>query len=98
MKRLRGTKLDLFGLPKVRRIERALPGEYRALVERSLERLTPVTHATVAEIAELPDVVRGYEDIKLGNIERFREQAAALESRLAQGAQSGGFSLPMFQP
>jgi indolepyruvate ferredoxin oxidoreductase len=98
MKGLRGTKLDLFGLPKVRRIERALPGEYRALVERSLERLTPVTHATVAEIAELPDVVRGYEDIKLGNVERFREQAAALETRLAQGAQSGGFSLPMFQP
>ena len=94
-RRLRGTKLDLFGLPRVRRVERALPAEYRALVDRSLERLTPVTHATVAEIAELPDVVRGYEDIKLENVETFRAQAAALEERLARGARSGGFELPM---
>ncbi|MDX6685600.1 MAG: indolepyruvate ferredoxin oxidoreductase, partial [Baekduia sp.] len=95
MRRLRGTRLDLFGLPKVRRVERALPAEYRALVERSLERLTPVTHATIAQIADLPDVVRGYEDIKLANVERFREQAATLEAELATGAQSGGFTLPM---
>ncbi|MDX6728465.1 MAG: indolepyruvate ferredoxin oxidoreductase [Baekduia sp.] len=95
MRRLRGSRLDLFGVPKVRRVERALPAEYRALVERSLERLTPVTHATIAQIAGLPDVVRGYEDIKLANVERFREQAAALEAELATGAQSGGFTLPM---
>jgi indolepyruvate ferredoxin oxidoreductase len=94
-RRLRGTKLDPFGLPRVRRVERALPGEYRTLVARSLERLTPVTHGTVAEIAELPDVVRGYEDIKLANVERFRELATELEQRLARGAQSGGFELPM---
>jgi indolepyruvate ferredoxin oxidoreductase len=97
MKGLRGTKLDVFGLPRVRRVERALPDEYRALVGRSLERLTPVTHATVAQIAELPDVIRGYEEIKLGNVERFREQAAELEKQLSDGAQSGGFTLPMAQ-
>jgi indolepyruvate ferredoxin oxidoreductase len=96
-RRVRGTKLDLFGLPRVRRVERALPGEYRALVARSLERLTPVTHGVVAEIAELPDVVRGYEDIKLANVERFRGLAGELEERLARGAQSGGFELPMAQ-
>ncbi|WCB92535.1 hypothetical protein DSM104299_01231 [Baekduia alba] len=97
MRRLRGTRLDLFGLPRVRRVERALPAEYRALVDRALERLTPVTHAAVAEIADLPDVVRGYEDIKLANVERFRTRAAELEERLAHGAQSGGFTLPMAQ-
>ncbi|HEX6618109.1 MAG TPA: indolepyruvate ferredoxin oxidoreductase family protein, partial [Solirubrobacteraceae bacterium] len=95
MKRMRGSRLDVFGLPKVRRVERALPGEYRALVERSLERLTPVTHAKVAEIAELPDLVRGYEDIKLRNVERFRARAGELEAELASGAQSGGFTLPV---
>src|SRR4051794_29051188 len=97
MRRLRGTKVDLFGLPEVRRVERALPAEYRALVQRSLERLTPVTHAKVAEIAGLPDVVRGYEDIKLANVERFRARAAELEAELASGAQSGGFTLPVVQ-
>ncbi|HEY4097652.1 MAG TPA: indolepyruvate ferredoxin oxidoreductase family protein [Baekduia sp.] len=97
MRRLRGTPLDLFGLPRVRRTERALPGEYRALVDRALERLTPMTHATVAQIADLPDMIRGYEDIKLANVERFREHAAALEAELAGGARSGGFTLPMVQ-
>jgi indolepyruvate ferredoxin oxidoreductase len=93
MRRLRGTKLDLFGLPRVRRVERALPGEYRALVARSLDRLTPVTHATVAEIADLPDGVRGYEDIKLRNVERFRAEAERLEAELQSPSTSR--SLPL---
>ena len=95
MKGLRGTRLDPFGHAEVRRVERALPGEYRALVARSLERLTPVTHGVVAEIAELPDVVRGYEDIKLANVVKFRAAALELEEQLARGAQTGGFELPM---
>jgi indolepyruvate ferredoxin oxidoreductase len=37
----------------------------------------------VAQIADLPDVVRGYEDIKLANVTRFREEAARLEAQLA---------------
>jgi indolepyruvate ferredoxin oxidoreductase len=95
MRRLRGTRLDVFGLPRVRRVERALPGEYRELMSRSLARLTPVMHGVVAEIAELPDVVRGYEDIKLANVERFRARGVELEEQLARGVQTGGFELPM---
>jgi indolepyruvate ferredoxin oxidoreductase len=56
-----------------------------------------VTHATVAEIADLPDLVRGYEDIKLANVDKFRARAAELEDELARGAQSGGFALPVIQ-
>ncbi|HEU4974453.1 MAG TPA: indolepyruvate ferredoxin oxidoreductase family protein [Baekduia sp.] len=97
MRRIRGTKLDVFGRPGVRRVERALPGEYRALVARALERLTPATHATVAQIAALPDVVRGYEEIKLRNVERFRAEAQRLEGELAGGVRDGGFSLPVIQ-
>ena len=29
-------------------------------------------------IARLPDLVRGYEDVKLRNVQRFREEARAL--------------------
>ena len=83
MRRLRGTRLDPFGMAEVRRVERELVGEYRALVDRALERLTPATHATVAEVAALPDVVRGFEDIKLRNVVRFRDEAARLEVALA---------------
>ena len=34
------------------------------------------------ELAELPDVIRGYEDIKLAGVERFRERAEVLVERL----------------
>ena len=74
----RGTPLDDFGYAKVRRVERALIGEYRALVERSVAELTPETQPTVVKIAALPDIVRGYEDIKLRNVERFHSEARRL--------------------
>jgi indolepyruvate ferredoxin oxidoreductase len=77
-RRLRGTLLDPFGYAHVRRVERRLPGEYLALVERALETLSPATIGTAIEIAELPDLVRGYEDIKLAGVERFRRRAAEL--------------------
>ena len=81
-KRLRGTPLDLFGLPEVRRVERALVGEYRALVREALGALHHANHAKVLAIAELADMVRGYEDIKLRSVERFRARAAELTAEL----------------
>ncbi|HET7342097.1 MAG TPA: indolepyruvate ferredoxin oxidoreductase family protein [Methylomirabilota bacterium] len=75
LKGLRGTALDPFGRAAVRRVERALPGEYRQLVERAMTGLTPATYERAVTAARLPDLVRGYEDIKLRNVERFREEA-----------------------
>jgi indolepyruvate ferredoxin oxidoreductase len=75
MRRLRGTGLDPFGYARVRRTERALVGEYRELVERALRDLSPNTHDRAVRIARLPDLVRGYEDVKLRNVQRFREAA-----------------------
>src|SRR5918997_4996755 len=54
MRRLRGTKLDPFGHAEVRRVERELVGEYENLIGEALTRLTPETHATALELAELP--------------------------------------------
>ncbi|WP_026912535.1 indolepyruvate ferredoxin oxidoreductase family protein [Patulibacter minatonensis] len=82
MRRLRGTPLDPFGHTRVRRVERALPGEYRALVDRALRALRPETVAQAVAIAELPDVVRGYEDVKLRGVADFRERAAAAVAAL----------------
>jgi len=70
-RRLRGTVFDPFGRASVRRVEREMPGEYLALIESA-----PADVAV--EVAELADVVRGYEEIKLANVERFREQADKL--------------------
>ena len=82
MKGLRGTRLDLFGYAEVRRVERALIGEYRQLLETALVRLTPVTHETARALAELPDEIRGYEHIKLENVARFRDRAKQLMAQL----------------
>jgi len=85
MRRLRGTALDPFGKAEVRRVERELVGEYEGLVDEALQRLTPDTHASAVELLELPDVVRGYEEIKLRNVALFRKRAAAIRRRLAAG-------------
>jgi indolepyruvate ferredoxin oxidoreductase len=85
MRRLRGTRLDPFGFAKVRRVERALIDEYEALVGEALMHLTPDTHATALELLELPDVIRGYEEIKLRNVVLFRKRAEPLLKRLHHG-------------
>ncbi len=82
-RRLRGTPLDPFGYSHLRRVERRLPDEYRGHIEAALEALTADTHATCLALAELPDLVRGYEEIKLRGVERFAERAAELRAELA---------------
>jgi indolepyruvate ferredoxin oxidoreductase len=89
LKWLRGTPADPFGRAEVRRVERALPGEYEAMVRAALEQLTPATHAAVAELAGLADLVRGYEDIKLAGVARFRERATEVRARIAAGGDGG---------
>jgi indolepyruvate ferredoxin oxidoreductase len=82
MKGLRGKPFDPFHFAEVRRVERKLIGEYEGLVDHALVHLDPATHATVAEIVGLPDMIRGYEDIKLANVERFRAEAERLTREL----------------
>jgi indolepyruvate ferredoxin oxidoreductase len=83
MRRLRGTPFDPFGRTRVRKTERSLIEEYCDLIDSALTNLDPSTHATVVTMACLPDLVRGYEDIKLRSVEVFRHQAADLRSQLA---------------
>jgi indolepyruvate ferredoxin oxidoreductase len=82
LRRLRGTKLDPFGHARVRRLERELIGEYEEMIGEALGQLTPDSHATALELLELPDVIRGYEEIKLRNVALFRKRAEPLRRRL----------------
>ncbi|WP_328302745.1 indolepyruvate ferredoxin oxidoreductase family protein [Actinomycetospora sp. NBC_00405] len=75
MRRLRGTRLDPFGVAEVRRVERELVAEYRALIPTLLT-LDDTDRAV--ETAGLPDMVRGYEQIKLDNVARYRARMAEL--------------------
>ncbi|MGI5272353.1 indolepyruvate ferredoxin oxidoreductase family protein [Nonomuraea sp. CA-218870] len=80
-RRLRGTAFDPFGHMKVRRVERALVREYTDLVEHLAGRLTAANVDLAVQLADLPDLVRGYEDVKLRTIEKYHAELSALRAR-----------------
>ena len=82
LRRLRGTPFDPFARTAVRRTERALITEYRDTIGRLVAGLTPQNHELAVEIAGLPDLIRGYEEIKLANVAVYRDKTAELLARL----------------
>jgi len=83
LRRLRGTPLDPFGYTEVRRTERALITEYREVIDQLLAGLTEGNHGLAVEIAALPDMIRGYEHIKLGTVRDYHEKLAELRAEFA---------------
>ncbi|MGW7573747.1 indolepyruvate ferredoxin oxidoreductase family protein [Streptomyces sp. NPDC054765] len=81
MRTLRGTPLDPFGYAHVRRVERSLVEDYRRTVLRALS-ASGSDPQLVQELAELPDRVRGYEQLKLRNVADYRSRQAVLLSSL----------------
>ncbi|KKD06623.1 indolepyruvate ferredoxin oxidoreductase family protein [Streptomyces sp. WM6386] len=90
MRKVRGTRMDVFGYARVRRVERALVDEYRDAVLRALHTEVSQGSETVLELASLPDMVRGYEHIKLANVAAYRARQAELLARLARSAVAQG--------
>ena len=78
-KRLRGTAMDPFGRTKLRRVERALIGEYRTTLERLAADLSTENLGRATDVARAAMEVRGYEELKL-------ERAEVLRSVLRQAA------------
>ena len=87
-RRLRGTPLDPFGYAHVRRVERDLPRQYMSLVDRALESLSVETLPVAVEIGKLPDLIRGYEQIKLVGVEHFHQRAAELLDQLERAGEA----------
>jgi indolepyruvate ferredoxin oxidoreductase len=75
---LRGTKLDIFGYGAHRRMERALIGEYTALVEQVLAGLESGNVAQAEAILRAYDKVRGYDVVKEQSVARVREDLPGL--------------------
>ncbi len=74
MKGLRGGPLDLFGRTEERRTERALIGEYRALLDELTAGLSVANHGTAVTLANLPDDIRGFGHIKENNLKAVRSR------------------------
>jgi indolepyruvate ferredoxin oxidoreductase len=80
---LRGTPLDVFGYAKIRRTERSLPGEYLELVNAITASISTTSYERLVELAELPDAIRGYEELKEQRVAMFRAQRTAALTELA---------------
>jgi len=78
MKWLRGTALDVFGKTHERRTERRLITDYEALIDELLPRLAAHNHAIAAELASIPEHIRGYGHVK----DRHLKVAKAKEAEL----------------
>jgi indolepyruvate ferredoxin oxidoreductase len=82
---LRGSRLDPFGRSSERREERRLVADYFALVQRLAANLRAETLPTATELANLPDMVRGFGHVKAASIARYEARRAELLSRLEPG-------------
>ncbi|WP_309638464.1 indolepyruvate ferredoxin oxidoreductase family protein [Methylibium sp.] len=74
MKGLRGTPFDPFGRSTERKTERALVDEYRASIEELLASLTAASLSQAAEIARIPEEIRGYGHVKARHLEAARKK------------------------
>ena len=82
LKSLRGTALDIFGYTAERRMERALPGEYSAMIFRHLDGKPDLPR--LVALAKMPEIVRGYGHIKEANVARYRAECARIESEIGR--------------
>ena len=86
MRRLRGTRLDLFGRTAERRMERRLIEEYRETVGEVLDRLAPANHEAAVALASVPEGIKGFGHVKERNVEAARRRAARLEAEFRAAA------------
>jgi indolepyruvate ferredoxin oxidoreductase len=82
LKGLRGTALDIFGYTAERKMERALPGEYSAMIFRHLDGRLDLPR--LLALAKMPEVVRGFGHIKEANVARYRAECARIEGEIGQ--------------
>ncbi|HUR14039.1 MAG TPA: DUF6537 domain-containing protein, partial [Mycobacteriales bacterium] len=75
---LRGTRLDPFGRAHVRVVERELMRSHTALVERLTTELSAETYGLAVAAAGASELVRGFEEVKLGNVKSYEQALAAL--------------------
>lgn len=75
-KRLRGTRVDPFGQSEERKAERALIESYKATITTIVSRLGEDNYDQAVALANLADQIRGYDTVKMANIERYQHDLA----------------------
>jgi indolepyruvate ferredoxin oxidoreductase len=86
LKVLRGTPFDPFGRTEERRMERQLIADYQASIEALLPKLREGNLAQAVELANLPEQIRGFGHVKLGNVQKAKTRWHQLEAALQDRA------------
>jgi indolepyruvate ferredoxin oxidoreductase len=85
-RRLRGTRVDRFGRPKVRRVGRARIGEYVALVACALLYLDVAASPMLRRVGTIPDP--GGEEVNAGTVDLIRLSSDQFMAQIAPAASS----------
>ena len=78
LRKLRGTKLDVFGYTEERKMERQLIVDYVRTIEGLLPKLDRGNVDLAAEIASIPEHIRGYGHVKEQHLHEAKAREAAL--------------------
>ena len=78
MKGLRGTRLDPFGRTPERRVERRAIADFERTLDRLAADLDATNYALAVEIAQLPEMVRGFGHVKDRSRAEYEKKHAAL--------------------
>ena len=76
--RLRGSRLDVFGYTAERRGERALIDEYQRTVTALFDKLDAGNVDLAADIASIPEHIRGYGHVKEAHLHKAKAREADL--------------------
>jgi indolepyruvate ferredoxin oxidoreductase len=89
LKGLRGTALDIFGRTEERRAERALVGEYEQRIGTLLAGLDAARLPLAAQIAAVPEHIRGFGHVKERHVFEARATWQKLEAQWQTAAAAG---------
>ncbi|MGN7919835.1 indolepyruvate ferredoxin oxidoreductase family protein [Lysobacter sp. ESA13C] len=78
LRKLRGSKLDIFGYTEERKMERQLIADYEQTVTGLLATLDGGNVDLAAEIASVPEHIRGYGHVKEAHLHKAKEREAEL--------------------
>jgi indolepyruvate ferredoxin oxidoreductase len=93
MRVLRGSGLDPFGHTSVRQTERELIGWYRGLVMQCLRVVNDENKGIVLELLRLPEMVRGFEAVKMTSVERMHQEEERLLAEMRPSLARSGASV-----
>ena len=85
-KSLRGTPFDPFGHSLERRTERKLIGNYEAMLDEVLAKLSPNNHHIAVALAAIPEKIRGFGHVKQRHLTAAKADEAALLEQFRTGA------------